>query len=270
MAGFLVSRMRSGLLCRRRWASSSSRSRAARNRHQRVAVGAALVGLAQAVELQAHMLDQAQLAPQGPGQQDQLGIHLRPAKAQRLGVRAGGTGGSGRAAGARGGTSAPRSTGAWAVVQHVVLDHGAHHAGRASGRSVRCVAVHRVGPRRSTSPSRRCRSPRPAAHEQLAVGSTMGVAGCGSHSGPSPRTVDSNHSQRAESGGSLSFMPLTGNMSFMPLTAFYLSFSAMGWDSGSFGHASRRRNAFQCSFQQAGGTRWRCCRRAASSPFRRR
>ena len=84
MAGFLVSRMRSGLLCRRRRASASSSSLVLLEvLHQRGAVRAPLFGLAQAVEFQPH-LGQAQVAPQRARHQDHLGIDIRPGKAQRL------------------------------------------------------------------------------------------------------------------------------------------------------------------------------------------
>ena len=80
IAGFLLSRMRSGLLCRRRRASSSSASACA----SKWAISAArcaraLVGLAEAVELEPHVaaLDQAEVAPQRAAHQDQLGVDVR-------------------------------------------------------------------------------------------------------------------------------------------------------------------------------------------------
>jgi hypothetical protein len=51
--------------------------------HQRRAMGAPLLGLAQAVELELHP-GQAQIAPQRARHQDHLGIDIRPGKAQGL------------------------------------------------------------------------------------------------------------------------------------------------------------------------------------------
>jgi hypothetical protein len=150
MAGFLLSRMRSGLLCRRRWASSHpvARHAAPGIGNQRIAVRTALSGLAQAVDFQAHMLafDQAQLAPQRTGH---AGSSRHPRRGRQGPVpqrQAGGTGGSGPFAGARGGTSDPRSRRACGPsYSSVVLDHRAHHAGGGLGAQREPVAVHRIG-----------------------------------------------------------------------------------------------------------------------------
>jgi hypothetical protein len=55
---------------------------------QRRAVGLALGGLAQAVDRsrRSSPIGQAQVAPQGAQHQDQLGVHVRPGKAQGLGA----------------------------------------------------------------------------------------------------------------------------------------------------------------------------------------
>ena len=88
IAGFLLSRMRSGLVCRRRLASSSSSPACA----SKCAISAArcaepLGRLAQAVELRrVAFLDDAQLAPQRAQHQDQLGVDVRPGITQRLGA----------------------------------------------------------------------------------------------------------------------------------------------------------------------------------------
>ena len=107
---------------------------------QRRTVLAPLFRLAQAVELQPPVR-QAQLAPQRHGQQDQLGIHLRPGKAQRLGadlvelpVAA-----ALRTLAAEHGAHVEQALAA--VVQQVVLGHGAHQAGRTLGAQRQVVGV---------------------------------------------------------------------------------------------------------------------------------
>jgi hypothetical protein len=120
-------------------------------------VGAALVGLAQAVEFQPPVAE-AQRGPQVHGQQDQLGVDLGP-PAQRLGADLVELA---IAAALRALVPEHRAhvvQALAAVVQQVVLDHGAHQAGRAFGAQAQVVGrpCWSAGPRRSTSPFRRCR-----------------------------------------------------------------------------------------------------------------
>ena len=177
MAGFLVSRMRSGLLCRRRRASSSSRSAWA----SKCAISAARCAarssaLAQAVQLEPHVLAflQAELLPQPAHHQDHLGVDVGAGRSRAPRRRAGGTGDSGPSAAARGGTSRPSSTGA---------------AGRCRARCARSSRARcRRWPRGAASARRRSSrrakeyisfstmsvtSPRPRTNS--AVGSTIGV-----------------------------------------------------------------------------------------------
>ena len=55
---------------------------------ERVSVGAPLVGLAEAVDLEAHVAadDEAELLPERPDHQDHLGIDVRAGVAERLDV----------------------------------------------------------------------------------------------------------------------------------------------------------------------------------------
>lgn len=98
--------------------------------HQGFAVGAALLGRTQAVQLQAHMLAvlQTKLAQQAAAQQDDLGVHIRAVEAQglhthlmELAVAA-----LLRLLAAEHGTEVVET--AARVAQKAVLDHGAHHA----------------------------------------------------------------------------------------------------------------------------------------------
>ena len=78
---------------------------------QRGAVLLALGRLAQAVDLERDVVLRPSSAHRS-GHRDLLGIDVGAGKAERLGADLGGTGGSVRAAGARGGTSGPCSKGA--------------------------------------------------------------------------------------------------------------------------------------------------------------
>ena len=94
------------------------------------AVLAPLVGLAQAVQLQSPVLD-AQFAPQRHREQDQFRVQLRPAKAQRLGTDLVelAVAPALRPLAPEHGAHVVQALAA--VVQQVVLGHGAHQAGRA-------------------------------------------------------------------------------------------------------------------------------------------
>ena len=115
--------------------------------HQCLAVSAALIGLAQAVDLKAHMaaFDQPELAPQGASHQDHFDIDIRPGKAQRLDIQLVELA---IAALLRPLVAKHRAHGPdaqRAVVQRVVLDHGPYDAGSSFGAQGQLVAVHRIG-----------------------------------------------------------------------------------------------------------------------------
>ena len=107
------------------------------------AVSQPLGGLAQAVELKAHIIE-AQFLPKRIGQEDQFSINLSTGKTQHLGanlVKLPVTA-TLRALVAK---HRPHVIQTFATfIKHVVLDHGAHHAGRALGPQSELLAIQAV------------------------------------------------------------------------------------------------------------------------------
>ncbi len=109
-------------------------------------VGLAFVRLAQAVDLQAHVLTdgQAQVAPQGGGHQDELGVHIWTGETQHLGTHLMELAIASflRALVAEHGADVVQALAAF--VQKIVLVDGAHRAGGAFGAQGQLVAIEAV------------------------------------------------------------------------------------------------------------------------------
>jgi hypothetical protein len=270
--GFLLSRMRSGLLCRRRCESSSSVGMLLEVRPA-LAVRGTLVGLPR-------LLSSRRTSVRPSSRHSARAIRIisastsGPAKPSASARRAGGTAGSGRFCGRSWRNIGPdRPEAQRAVVQRVVLDHGAHDARGGLGPQRQLVAVHgAVWKEYISFSTMSVTSPRPRTNS--AVGSTMGVSGTGSHSGPAGRarwlrttaTAESG-SFRARHGGRQDVVHAFDGIQFISHSSRR---SCSQWSCAQAVSRPGCRSASRCSSRRSGGTRWRCSRRAASAPSRRR
>ena len=140
--------MRSGLLCRRRFASSSSasawRSKCAISASRCARRSSGWPRLLSSSRT-SRPTDQAELAPQRAHHQDHLGVDVRAGKAERLDVELVELAVAALLRPLVAEHRPHRPQAQRAVVERVVLDHRAHDAGGGLGAQRELVAVHRVG-----------------------------------------------------------------------------------------------------------------------------